>query len=154
MDLLTAHLECWEPATELDADVPALLTGLRERGLRIGVLSNTIWSRAVHEAWFARDGVLDLIDAGVYSSEIGWMKPDPRAFAAAARAVGVRPEEVLFVGDRPFEDIHGAAAAGMRTALVPFTEIEPDEHGPVAGVPDVTLTSLLDLLELADRWRA
>ena len=151
-DLLAAHLGEWEPATELDPDVPAVLAGLRERGVRVGVLSNTIWPRAQHEAWFNRDGVLDLIDAAVYSSEIARTKPHPEAFLAAAAAVGAEPERVLFVGDRPFEDIHGAAQVGMRTALVPHTVIGDHERGPVQGEADAVLERLIDVLDLIDRW--
>ena len=151
-DLLAAHLGEWEAATELDPDVPAVLAGLRRRELRVGVLSNTIWPREQHEAWFARDGVLELIDAAVYSSEIERTKPHPEAFLAAASAVGVAPERVLFVGDRPFEDIHGAAQVGMRTALVPFTVIGDHERGPVQGEADAVLDRLLDVLDLVDRW--
>ena len=152
-ELLAAHLGEWESATELDPHVPALLAGLRERGLRVGVLSNTIWPRAQHEAWFARDGVLELIDGAVYSSEIAWTKPHPEAFLAAAAAVGVRdPARALFVGDRPFEDIHGAARVGMRTALVPFTVIGDHERGPVQGEADAVLEELIDVLALVDRW--
>ena len=116
------------------------------------MLSNTIWPREQHEAWFARDGVLELIDGAVYSSEIAWAKPHPEAFRAAAAAVRAEPERVLFVGDRPFEDIHGAAQVGMRTALVPFTVIGDHERGPVQGEADAVLERLLDVLDVVDRW--
>ncbi|MGQ0632937.1 MAG: HAD family hydrolase [Sporichthyaceae bacterium] len=149
-DLLTAHVGAWESASQLDPDVPAVLAGLRERGVKVGVLSNTIWPRAAHEAWFRRDGVLELIDGAVYSSEIAWTKPHPEAFRAAAAAVGTEPAGVLFVGDRPFEDIHGAARAGMRTALMPFTTIGDHERGPAQGEPDVVLRRLVDVLDFVD----
>jgi putative hydrolase of the HAD superfamily len=150
--LVDAHAGYWEPASQLDPDAPALLRGLRERGLRVGVLSNTIWPGAVHDAWFARDGVHELIDAACYSSEIGWMKPGPGAFTAAAAALGVDPAEVVFVGDRPFEDIQGAARAGMRTAWVPYTELAPHELVGVDARPDVVLRRLTDLLTTLDEW--
>ncbi len=71
--------------------MPALFAGLRERGIRIGVLSNTLWPRAVHEEIFARDDVLALIDGAVYTSEVPWTKPHPEAFLAAlARGRGQR----------------------------------------------------------------
>ena len=53
------------------------------------MLSNTVWSRAEHERIFERDGMLDLIDGAVYTSEITWTKPHPEAFRAALDAVGV-----------------------------------------------------------------
>ena len=42
---LAAYHEFWEPHTYTDPDVPALLAGLRERGIKVGVLSNTLWTR-------------------------------------------------------------------------------------------------------------
>jgi putative hydrolase of the HAD superfamily len=150
--LVDAHAEYWTPATQLDPDAPALLRGLRERGLKVGVLSNTIWPACVHDAWFVRDGVHELIDAACYSSEIGWMKPGPGAFTAAAAALGVDPAEVVFVGDRPFEDILGASRVGMRTAWVPYTELAPHELVGVDARPDVVLKRLTDLLVTLDAW--
>lgn len=79
----------WPPHTLTDPQVGPLWRSLRERGIRVGVLSNTVWPREWHREFFARDGVLDLIGGDVYSSEIPWTKPSPEAFAAARRAVGV-----------------------------------------------------------------
>ena len=47
---LAAYHAFWEPHTYTDPDVPALLAGLRERGIKVGVLSNTLWTREYHEA--------------------------------------------------------------------------------------------------------
>ncbi len=150
-ELLAAHVEYWEPITALDPDAAPLLAGLRERGVKVGLLSNTIWPRAQHEAWFARDGVEHYFDGAVYSSEIAWTKPHPEAFRAAMEAVGVSdPARCVFVGDRPFEDIHGAKRAGMRAVLVPYTVIAPD--APAGAEADAVLGRLLDLLPLVDAW--
>jgi putative hydrolase of the HAD superfamily len=75
---LAAYREFWEPHTFTDEQVLPLWEGLRERGIRVGVLSNTIWPRDYHRGVFQRDGVLDLIDGDIYSSEIAWTKPHPR----------------------------------------------------------------------------
>ncbi len=150
--LRTFH-EWWEPHTLLDPDVPALFAGLRERGIRIGVLSNTIWPRSEHERIFARDGIAHLIDGAVYTSDIEWTKPHQQAFRAALDAVGVDdPARAVFVGDRIFDDIHGAKAAGMRAILVPHSEIPPHQHGPVAGAPDAVVERLADVLDHVERW--
>jgi putative hydrolase of the HAD superfamily len=152
--MLAAFHEWWEPHTLLDPDVPALFAGLRERGIRIGILSNTIWPRAEHERIFARDEVLTLIDGAVYTSDIGWTKPHPEAFRAALDAVGVtNPAHAVFVGDRPFDDIHGAKAAGLRAILVPHSAIPAEQHGPVTGEPDAIVQRLADVLAVIDAWR-
>jgi HAD superfamily hydrolase (TIGR01509 family) len=150
---LAAYERFWEPHTLIDPDVPRLLRGLRARGIRVGVLSNTVWTRDYHEEVFRRDGVLDLIDAGVYTSELPWTKPHPEAFRAAMVAVGVSdPSRVVFVGDRPYDDIHGAKEVGMRAVLVPHSQIPPGQRGHVEGDPDAVVQRLGDVLAVVDGW--
>jgi putative hydrolase of the HAD superfamily len=150
----TAYEEFWEPHTFTDPDVPALFHGLRERGLKVGVLSNTIWSRAYHEKVFARDGVLDLIDGSVYTSEIAHAKPHRESFVAAAAAVGVSElASCVYVGDRPFEDVHGAQQAGMRAILIPHSDIPRSQAVPIEVHPDGVAQRLIDILQLVDPWR-
>lgn len=151
---LAAYYAWWEEHTVTDPDVPALFAGLRERGIRVGVLSNTLWPRAEHERVFRRDGVLDLIDGAVYTSEIEWTKPHPEAFRAALAAVGgVDPARAVFVGDRPWDDVHGAREVGMRAVLVPHSEIPAYQRGPVDGDPDAVVQRLADLVPVLDSWR-
>ncbi len=150
-----AYEEFWEPHTFTDPEVGPLFAGLRERGIKVGVLSNTIWSREYHEAVFERDGVLHLIDGAVYSSEIEHAKPHPEAFAAALRAVDVDdPATAVYVGDRPYEDVHGAQRAGLRAVLVPHSDIPPEQQVPVDVQPDAVVQRLLDLLPVVDGWSA
>ena len=52
--LLTAYREFWSPHTHTDPDVPELFRRLRGDGVRIGVLSNTVWPREWHEDFFRR----------------------------------------------------------------------------------------------------
>ncbi|SHG75683.1 putative hydrolase of the HAD superfamily [Jatrophihabitans endophyticus] len=151
-DVMLASLrEWWEPHTFLDPDVPALFAGLHERGIRVGVLSNTLWTREEHERIFRRDGVLDAIDGAVYSSEIPWSKPHAEAFRAALDAVAVvDPSRAVFVGDRPFDDIHGAKSVGMHAVLVPHSEIPDVQKGPVEGEADAVVQRLGDVLAVVD----
>jgi putative hydrolase of the HAD superfamily len=146
---LDSYLGAWEPHTFTDPDVPELLAYLGARDIRVGVLSNTMWPRSWHEEVFRRDGVLDLIDGAVYSSEIDWTKPHPEAFRAAMAAVGVSdPAACVFVGDRPYDDVHGAQSLGMRTVLVPNSDVPPYP----AAVPDAVIGRLSELRPLIDAW--
>jgi putative hydrolase of the HAD superfamily len=152
-ELLAAFHRWWEPHTFLDPEVPELFTELRRRGLRIGVLSNTLWPRREHERIFERDGVADLIDGAVYTSDLAWTKPHPEAFHAALRAVGVTdPARAVFVGDRRFDDIFGARSVGMRAVLVPHSDIPTRQIGHTEGEPDAVVSRLSDLLPILDRW--
>ncbi|MFC5181022.1 HAD family hydrolase [Actinomadura harenae] len=149
--LLTAVYELWTPHTLIDPAAPGLLRELRARGVKVGVLSNTMWTRDWHERIFARDDVLGLLDGAVYSSEIPWTKPHAEAFRAAMAAVDVDdPSTCVFVGDRPFDDIHGAKSAGMRAALMPNSTVPTWETEPDA----VLHGGLGDLLPHIDRWSA
>lgn len=149
-----AYREFWDHATYADPDVPGLFTRLRDDGIRIGVLSNTIWPRAWHDEIFARDGVDHLIDGAVYTSEIPWTKPAPEAFLAAMAAVGVDdPGACVFVGDRLFDDIWGAANAGMRTIHLPHSDIPSTQVGHSLGQPDAVVQRLSDIPDVIAPWR-
>lgn len=146
---LESYFEAWDPHTLTDPDVPPLLRELRDRGIRTGVLSNTMWPRSAHERVFLRDDVLHLLDGAVYSSEIPWAKPHPEAFRAAMAAIGVDdPATCVFVGDRPYDDIHGARQAGMRAVLIPNSDV-PGYDG---AVPDAVISRLSELPRYLDVW--
>jgi putative hydrolase of the HAD superfamily len=148
-DLLASYFTEWDPHTFTDPDAAPLMRELRRRGIRVGVLSNTMWPRSAHEQIFARDEVFDLIDGAVYTSEIPWVKPHPEAFRAAMAAVGVDdPAACVFVGDRPYDDIHGAKTAGMRAVLVPNSAV-PAYDG---AEPDAIIARLAELTGHLDRW--
>lgn len=151
---LAAYHEWWDPHSVTDPDAVPLLRSLRDAGIRVGVLSNTIWSRERHEQVFERDGLLHLIDGAVYTSEIAFTKPHPQAFRAAADAVAVPPERVAFVGDRPFEDVHGAQQAGMRAIFVPHSDIPLDQQVVVDVTPDATVQRLAEVLDVVTGWNA
>lgn len=153
-DLLTAYREFWDPHTVIDPDVLPLLSRLKVDGIKVGVLSNTVWPRDWHEAFFRRDGVLDLLDGAVYTSEVPWTKPAREAFRAAMEAVGAtRPERCVYVGDRLFDDIWGASNAGMRTIHVPHSEIPPHQVGHTEGVPDAVVERLAHVYDVVSAWR-
>ncbi|MGL5866353.1 MAG: HAD family hydrolase [Dermatophilaceae bacterium] len=151
---LAAYRRFWEPHTHIDPQVRPVWTALRERGIAVGVLSNTIWTRGYHRELFERDGVLDLVDADVYSSEIDWVKPHPEAFRTACRALGVAPEDAVYVGDRLYEDVHGPQQVGMRAIWIPHSTIPAAQRVAVEAEPDAVAHQLLDVLGIVDGWRA
>jgi len=147
---LASYFEAWEPHTLTDPDAGELLRRLRAAGIRIGVLSNTMWPRDVHQQFFVRDGIHELIDGAVYSSEIDWTKPHPEAFRAAMAAVGAGdPAACVFVGDRPYDDVYGAKQAGLRAVLVANSDVPAFADAE----PDAVITRLADLAPLIETWR-
>lgn len=152
--LLSAYYDFWEPHTYTDPDVAPMFEELRASGIKVGVLSNTIWPREWHERFFERDGVLHLIDAGVYTSELPWTKPSPRAFGAVLEALGVSdPGRCVHVGDRLFDDVWGAQNAGLYAIHVPHSDIPASQVGHSEGVPDAVSESLAEVPGIVrSRW--
>lgn len=144
----TRHLDSWTPHIEHDPDAVAVLTELRARGMKLGLLSNTHWPRSFHDRFLERDGLLDLLDARCYTSEMSHTKPHPAAFNTVLLELGVAdPAGVVFVGDRPYDDIHGAQTAGMRAVL------RPNDLVPGYDVtPDAEIAKLPELVDLVDAW--
>lgn len=91
-----------------------VLGELRARGLRIGVLSNTLPSI---DRTLQAVGLADLVDVAVATCAVGVHKPDAGAFLHAADALGAQPGEILFVDDR-LENVEAARALGMRAAVI------------------------------------
>ena len=128
----THHLDSWTPHVRHDPEAAPALAVLKERGYAIGLLSNTHWPRGFHEHFLERDGLAELIDVRCYTSELDYTKPHPEAFATVLDGLGVSdPRRAVFVGDRPYDDVFGAQAMGMRAVLrpnplVPGYDVEPD----------------------------
>ena len=120
-------------------DVRPALTELRDRGLRLAVVSN--WDCSLREV-LASAGVLELVDAVIASAEVGAAKPDPAPFRAALAALGCEPGEAVHVGDREDNDVSGAAAAGVRAVLLRREAVPAS--GEAASPPPV-IASLTEL---------
>ncbi|MEK6226200.1 MAG: HAD-IA family hydrolase [Chloroflexota bacterium] len=109
------------------ADTRATLEAVRRRGLKVGVVSNV---PADLRPVFAKHGLERLVDSCTHSFEVGAEKPDPAIFLAAAKSLGVKPNETLMVGDHEVD--RGAERAGMRAFILP-TKF----HGDVRGLDRV-----------------
>lgn len=148
-----AYRTSLEPTTWTDPAVVPLVTALRGRGLRTGVLSSTMWPGEWHDEILRRDGARDCFDACVWTSDLPWTKPNPAAFLAAMEAVGADdPAECVYVGDRMYDDISGAKAVGMRAVFVPHSKIPPEQTVQIDVEPDAVINELPDLLPIIDEW--
>jgi putative hydrolase of the HAD superfamily len=114
----TVSAESWEAFP----DTVPTLRAVRERGLRIGVVSDTGFDLRP-----AMDqlGITPYLDAVVMSFQHGVCKPDPIVFRTACDQLGVDPGRTLMVGDNPLTD-SGAVSAGLFAFLLP----PPAKTGP------------------------
>ncbi len=152
---LEAYLDAWNPHTYTDPDAVYVLETLRANGIKTAVLSNTMWPRNHHEWILQRDGVLHLFDYLLFTSETEGAKPHRSVFADVSYNLDVAPERCAFVGDRLFDDIHGAQSIGMRGIWVPHSKNIPAAESTDLGiVPDATLERLADVVDIVNGWNA
>jgi putative hydrolase of the HAD superfamily len=146
-----AEHDAWRPAHAVLASAPALLDSLRTRGIKTGVVAN---------AWpdpgrlLRRDaevlGLADLLDVMVFSDEVGVRKPQPEIFLHALHALGVEPEDAVFVGDGLDTDVQGAARVGMSTVQALWFRADD-----TPGIePDFLAFTPMDVLNLVRRLAA
>jgi putative hydrolase of the HAD superfamily len=110
----------------------ATLERLRAAGLRLGVVSN---SDGRVEAALTAAGLRDCFEVVIDSALFGSEKPDPAIFRAALQALGVAPNEALYVGDLYEVDVLGARAAGIEAILLlPETTAAPSDVRRVASL--------------------
>ena len=130
-----------------------LLAELKARGYGVGLISNT-----GRTPGYALRRVLDAlglaphIDVMVFSNEVGQCKPQKSIFEELRRGLGVAYDEMMFVGDNLYVDVHGAQRVGMRGVHfeppVRGTAVAPHfEHG-LEIVPDARITALPQLLDV------
>ena len=79
------------------------------------------------------------------SEAIGYRKPHPEAFLLTAEAMGIAPQEALFIGDTFALDVVGAKGVGMAVAWLDRQKTSPDLH---AAQPDYIIGDLCELLDI------
>jgi putative hydrolase of the HAD superfamily len=121
-------------------DARAVLDALSARAVPYAILSNG-WSPLQQ----AKAAQLAFAGPVVVSDEIGAQKPQPQAFAALARALGVAAAEIAYVGDNPQTDCAGAAGAGMRAIWLDAEDVRYEAGLPQ---PDAVIHSLTELLAI------
>ncbi len=92
-------------------EVTDMLEGLRQSGLKLGVVTNA--HDLDTEPW-AESSLAGYFDVFVASHEVGICKPDPAIYELACDRLGVEPSDVYFVGDGGSDELAGAEAVGMR----------------------------------------
>ncbi len=126
---------------ELYPDTRVTLDHLRRRGYRLGIISNwEVWLPTLLTAV----GIADAFDQVVMSGICGYEKPDQRIFTHALTESGYRPEEVVYVGDRPGHDVEPALDVGITPIL-----LDRDARYP-ADPRFTTISSLHDLVLALD----
>jgi putative hydrolase of the HAD superfamily len=128
-------------------DTRDTLLALRQRGLAIGLISNTMWPGRYHRRELERYGLLSFFDHTVFSADVGIWKPQPGIYHLSLQALDVPPQDAVFVGDMLEHDIVGAQRVGM------YGVYKRKAHPLPSDVcPDAVITHLAELPALVERW--
>ncbi len=114
----------YEPTTDQIILVPGaveLLSKLKDAGLKIGLISNSIFPAKFHRDEMRRFGILHYFDFTIFSSEVMIRKPNKEIYLKALSLAKSQSERTVFVGDRLLEDVAGPQAVGMK-AILKFDE--------------------------------
>lgn len=104
-------------------DVMLTLEALRERGIRLAIVSN--WDNSL-QSHCDELGLTPLFETIVGSLAVGYEKPDPRIFHVALQRLGLQPQQVMHVGDIYASDVVGARRAGITPILLDRYDLEPN----------------------------
>jgi HAD superfamily hydrolase (TIGR01549 family) len=126
------------------------LVALRDRGIRLGVLSNT---HALEVRAWDRSPLASLVEVVALSHEIGACKPDPASYAYVLDRLGVRPAAAAYVGDGSNDELIGARVAGL--GLVVLAEEAParwavDDLPRLRAQADASVASITDVVALVE----
>jgi HAD superfamily hydrolase (TIGR01549 family) len=108
-------MEEYFPGVRAFAGGRALLERLRRAGLKLAIASSA--KKEELDALLDRAGVKDLIDVATSSGDVEKTKPDPDIIEAALKRLALPPDQVLMVGDTPY-DVKAGSRAGVRVIAV------------------------------------
>ena len=141
---------------ELGAGAMDALSWSRAHGLRVVLVSNTLWSAAEDMAAdLPALGLDGLVDGVVTSHTVGYRKPHRAIFERALAIARVEPHDAVMVGDEPYQDVFGAQRIGMRAVWLrpPPPRARPvGEPDDFAATADAEIESLAELPEVLERW--
>ena len=136
----TSFLGC-----RLFEDAIDTLNWLRERGIRIGAITNRAHGGASFLKELRDKGILEYFDVVVSSDQVGVRKPHSAIFQQALTELGVKSENAIHVGDRLQADIEGARQAGLTAVWMRRARPAEEEVPKGVNAPDYTISGLSQL---------
>lgn len=128
------------------------LAALQHQGLRLGLVSNTVWPGVFHLEDLERFGLASALECTLFSADVGLWKPDPRIFHLALEALDLQPDEAAYVGDHPYFDVYGAQQAGLRGIWMWNAAWVNPRLRELDIRPDATLHALPELPDVIRPW--
>ncbi len=144
----------WQPfpGVALYPDTHAVLDELRERGYKIGLITNAFQPMWMRDTELVTYDLIDRLDARITSGDTGFMKPHPAIFWRMLGMLDSAPDRAMYVGDSPAHDVRGANETGLISVHIDPPHLDKQPQSPIEQ-PDYTITTLTDLLPIVERIR-
>ena len=127
----------------------ALLNTLKQRGYRLGLLSNLTHAPAARQI-LAQLDLASFFDVLLVSGDLGYRKPHPTVFRRLIASLDTPQEQIAFVGDDVDADIHGAQRSGLQPIWTRYAQRQRPPRAPEA----ISEPSLLPEVPTIDSWDA
>ncbi len=113
LNLPAIWLEEAVKCTKLNQELLDKLKTLKQQGYILGALTNVTFTRKVIDEYFK---LYDYFNFALLSCDEGLKKPDVEFYKLAVQKAGVKPEEMLFIDDKP-SNMSPAEQLGMQTIV-------------------------------------
>jgi HAD superfamily hydrolase (TIGR01509 family) len=128
-------------------DTIQVLQELHRLHYRLGLITNSLFPMWMRDVELQAYNLREYFDVRIASGDVGYLKPHPAVYQHALNLLGTTPDRVVFVGDRPQNDIAGANEVGMVSVLITPSHLDR----PLEGVqPHYTITNLTELLAVLE----
>lgn len=134
----------YQPVTEqvtLIQGAVETLKYFKEKGYKLGLVSNTIFPGRFHLIELKRFGLFPYLDSILFSSEVGYKKPHPAIFIQCLERLKMEADQSVFIGDKLIEDVGGAKNVGMKGIL----KYKEGRDYTASITPDGTVRNLAEL---------
>lgn len=122
------YMDSQEPESKLFPDAIPTIENFRQRGLKVGLVSNR--NNPIDEL-LVEMGLYEYLDFSLISGQVNTWKPNPAIFRYALQRSGTNPQETIYVGDNYFADVIGAQRAGLHPILFDPLRIFDEPGCPV-----------------------
>ena len=135
--------------------VVPMLEGLKEMGIKLGIISNTAALYQVFDI-LKEYGIRDYFQDVTLSSVTGFRKPCTDIFTVSLRQVQSKPEECVYVGDTVSRDVIGSKRAGFAKAIQICSKLTGEKDSGIRREfePDYMVEDIYEVYPIVQQLRA
>ena len=130
---------------QIPASTRHVLQALRQRGTRIGLISN---ADVMEVAAWTKSPIAGQFDSAIFSCHAGCAKPEAEIYRRSLAELGITPAEAVFVGDGGSNELEGAKTLGITTVMITgiIRELWPEKIPPRLPHADFVIEQLVELI--------